>query len=550
MKKQLFVVAFAAFLLSACSDKEEPLSEVTVNSAQESGLIAYPMRDGHKGMTKSMPIVSNWENWERITLGTGASVIVPWVEPTTSDIPKDIRTDIKPTDGWDLIAHTVNGYGEPGLNYLIFHNKFTGILKVFYYLETSAAQLQNTAMWKIHFESPQSFLAFTNEYAEDATKRNQSDIYVGNITNNSSKGYSVGWNCFQVELAYDPNFTTGSLQFIPESMTTTDITLEGTTESETNGLIISVTNSNPLDGAVSGTASKGGEAAEKWVVKQVSNGAFKKVSSLIGEGVKGIVKAGINKLLGSFIGGFSSTSETTKQVQLKTKGTVKLQGKISSLQSGMVSPLSFSISKKDVGTLGAWGVPAKPSVYLHPLATYEDTNNSYDFTYMYTPEGLEGNDMKAVINPDLLPYITNYNFEYDVYQASNVKIDRALGTSMGSAFEYSLNPDYNLYEKIYSISPLTIPIMYKNLTGATLPPYDTPAPYTVYLPDAPLGGSSSGKKFDLTSHFIIVATLTLNTDIQGAKNTIVSSHTFIPNVKWHPSLLASTKGKYYPHVNK
>ena len=53
-------------------------------------------------------------------------------------------------------------------------------------------------------------------------------------------------------------------------------TLEGDFESETSGLIISITNSNPLSGAVEGVAKMGGSAAEKWVAKQVVDGAFKK----------------------------------------------------------------------------------------------------------------------------------------------------------------------------------------------------------------------------------------------------------------------------------
>ena len=80
---------------------------------------------------------------------------------STTAIPYDIRMDIKSVDGWELIAHTVNGYGDLGVNYLIFHNKYTGVLKVFYYLEPEQAQFaDNTAMWKLHFEIPQSCLAF------------------------------------------------------------------------------------------------------------------------------------------------------------------------------------------------------------------------------------------------------------------------------------------------------------------------------------------------------------------------------------------------------
>lgn len=551
MMKNLISIVLFAFVVSACNSVEDSVLEAPVDcSVQNTKLIAYPKKS-NGSMTRSGSTDLDWENWETITLASGTSATPPWADMNSSDIPVEIRTDIKASDGWDLIVHTVNGYGERGLNYLIFHNKFTGILKVFYYLEQSSAQLQNTAIWKIHFESPQSLLAFTSDYADDATKDSLSDLYLGNITNNSSKGYSAGWNCFQFELAYDPNFTTGSLQFIPESMTTADITLEGDFASETSGLIISITNSNPLSGAVEGVAKMGGNAAEKWVTKQVAGGAFKKIGSLVASGAKGIVKAGVSKLLGSFIGGFNSAKETTQQVQLKTNGTIKLKGNITSLQSGMVSPLSFSISKEHVGALGAWGAVEKPVIYLHPLATYKREDESWDFSYIYELEGLEGYDIQTLVNPEMLPYVTSYKFDYDVYQDSNVSVQHALGNRLGSNFKFEISSPYNLYEDIYSISSCKVPIMYKNLSGELLPPYGTLAPYTVFLPDAPLGGGNvSGAKFDLTSHFIVVVTLTLETNINGVQNTVVSSHTFIPDVKWNPTLVNSAKGKYYPHVDK
>ena len=76
-------------------------------------------------MTRSESMASDWENWKTVILASGVSVAPPWAEISSSDIPEEIRKDIKVTDGWDLIVHTVNGHGERGLNYLIFHNKFT-----------------------------------------------------------------------------------------------------------------------------------------------------------------------------------------------------------------------------------------------------------------------------------------------------------------------------------------------------------------------------------------------------------------------------------------
>ena len=52
----------------------------------------------------------NWEEWEKVTLSSGNHVNTPWnTTQSTTAIPYDIRMDIKSVDGWELIAHTVNG---------------------------------------------------------------------------------------------------------------------------------------------------------------------------------------------------------------------------------------------------------------------------------------------------------------------------------------------------------------------------------------------------------------------------------------------------------
>lgn len=213
--------------------------------------------------------------------------------------------DIKSVDGWELIAHTVNGYGDLGVNYLIFHNKYTGVLKVFYYLEPEQANLQNTAMWKLHFEIPQSCLAFSDVYAELSTRKDIYDIYVGNISNDDSKGYTVGWNCFQTELAHEPNLKGGTLQIIPHSCTTSTIELDGDFESTTEGLILSSTTYNKGDKIVKSVAKYAGDKAEKWVEKAIeSEKVFKEIKSLIVKGAGSLVSSGVSTLLGAFTGGF------------------------------------------------------------------------------------------------------------------------------------------------------------------------------------------------------------------------------------------------------
>ena len=269
-------------------------------------------------------------------LASGSYVHTPWNKKVTSGtIPYEIRTDILPSDGWDLIAHTVNGYGENGMNYLIFHNHYTGILKIFYYLEPNSSNLQNTAIWKLHFENPQSFLAFTSEYARLSSDKSVRDIYLSNITKDDSKGYTVGWNCFQVELAYDPDFSEGSLQIIPMSMTTSSIKFTENFDSKTDGTIISTTTSNPLNGVVKGVASLVGAKAEDWVSDQVKKAKFgNKIIKVLSSGANSLVTSGVGAALGSFIGVFSKTTQTTQTVQLNTVGSVELDGELKTLQTG------------------------------------------------------------------------------------------------------------------------------------------------------------------------------------------------------------------------
>ncbi|MCS3125181.1 hypothetical protein [Bacteroides faecis] len=228
-----------------------------------------------------------------------------------------------------------------------------------------------------------------------------------------------------------------------------------------------------------------------------------------------------------------------------------MKGNITSIQSGMIAPISFYISKENVGTLGVWGAVKKPVIYLSPLAIYEEEDKPYEFSYIYQLEGLESYDIQTIVNPELLPYVTDYKFHYDIYQDNDVSIGHALGNDSGDNFCFEMSSLYNLYEDIYSIASCRVPIMYKNLFGDLLPPYGTLAPYKIYLPDAPLGETVGPKRtFDLTSHFIVVVTLTLETNINGVQNTVVSNQTFIPDVKWNPISLESLKGKYYPHVDK
>lgn len=526
-------VLLILFFITSCT--EEQFSPVISNAddqtAINNNLIAYPKRKTAQ-QTRGLSVDNDWGNWKKVKLASGDSVAVPWGDLVSTTIPVDICQDIKSANGWDLIVHTVNGYGEVGMNYLIFHNKYTGILKVFYYLEPSHSSLQNTAIWKLHFETPQSYLAFSEDIANDATKKNIEDIYLGNITNNISKGYSIGWNCFQTELAYDPDFTRGTLQIIPEAMTTSTIKLEGTIDTKTEGLIISTTNSNIANGAVKSTANFVGQQAENWTKKAIGKSAFSGIN-LVVKGAGSIVKSGINLLLGSFTGGFNKEEQTTQSVQLRTNGTVTLAGELQTVQSGMISPLRFSISKEDVGRLGAWCLNDVPTLLITPDAYFVEPDPAGIWVNNYATSPFRP-EYNPVINPDLLPYIKNYSFDCKLYEKYSVNQRNAFGKINKTSYTHHLERRFLRYDDVYDpYSMIIVPVWAKDENGNVIDIDLYNPPYRVYIPDDDaMGIAGAHGDFDFTSHYILVVSLTIQIEQEGNESTIVSNHTFIPKLAW------------------
>ena len=538
MKTIIFYLLFF-LLLSSCSvdnfgDWQNTLSK-KCNSTNSK--VAYPI--SLKSLTRGSSTTTGWEQWKKVRLASGENVHTPWNKNITSGtIPYEIRTDILPSDGWDLIAHTVNGYGEKGMNYLIFHNHYTGVLKVFYYLEPNSSNLQNTAIWKLHFENPQSFLAFTGEYARLSTDKSVRDIYLSNITNDDSRGYNAGWNCFQVEFAYDPDFTEGSLQIIPMSMTTSSIKFKGNFDSKTDGTIISTTTSNPLNGVVKGVASIVGAKTEDWVSSQVKKAKFgDKIKKALSSGAGSLVTSGVGAALGSFIGAFSKTTQTTQTVQLNTVGSVELEGEMKTLQTGLIVPLSMSISVKDVGRLGVWCLTKKPDVLVDPYVVLERQNTLTPFWFdykMYANTDWD-NGENVVFNPDLVSRLGMAN-PAQVWMDTQVGgpcVQKAFGTKYSDLgmVDFVTLGDWlygDTYENDGSYYRVTLPFWDEE--GNVIDDMDvSQAPIETYIPTTPDGHPGARSEFDTFSIFLSLFNIKINTK-EG--NTVSLYHQFVPYLKW------------------
>lgn len=537
MKKVIFLFSFLC-ALCACSDLETAYTNKSVSLNKSKELVAYPMRNlGTRSTVSSEVNVGDWENWKKVKLVGVDSVSTPWNDLSTPGcVPKEIREDIKYKDGWRLIAHTVNGRGEMGLNYLIFYNKYSGILKGFYYLEQKVSVPNNTGIWHLHFEQPQALLAFSNPIVTTTSSRGLNDIYIVNVTNQASKAFSPGWNCFQTELAYDPNFSVGSLQIIPMNMSSATINMGGSLEAYTNGTIISTTTSNPLNGVVKAVANLTGKTAEKWVKSAIDSKKFSAIGNAVINGAGSIVKSGAASLLGSFIGAFDKNNQTTQTVQLHTAGSVTLNGEIKTLQSSTIMPLSMSISIKDVGRLGVWCFTKTPKIFMNPYACLigKDPNSSFWFKYRLEPVVDYSQTACVTLNPDLRTELGNksVSVSFTPYLSRSSKSEVLSGKSYPERYAYISKFNNLLYEDTYSSNGIyyTISLPYFDKNGNVLENIDEMfAPYEIFFPDAPDNHKGACPDVSCPSHYKFIYGVRLN-----LKNgdTVQLYHTIFPDFEW------------------
>lgn len=321
-------------------------------------------------------------------------------------------------------------------------------------------------------------------------------------------------------------------------MTTSTIKIDGSLEANTKGTIISTTTSNPLSGVVKGAASLVGSKAEEWVSDAVKNSKFgDKIKKALTSGVGSLATAGVGAALGSFVSAFSKTTQTTQAVQLNTVGKVELQGQIKTLQTGLIMPLSMSISVKDVGRLGVWCLTKKPSVLVNPYVALEKQNSEtpYWFDYrMYADSDWDNID-NVILNPDLASLLHLYNSS-NVYLETQVGGPRqyyAFGTNQSDHGMVKLiEQGEKLYANIHEMGDthylVTLPFWDEG--GNVIEDMDiSQAPIETYIPQTPDGHPGARSEFDTFSDFISLFNIKFDTK-EG--NQVSLYHKFIPYLKW------------------
>lgn len=525
----LILVVFCCLpILVSCERNEVEIDKEPSVSTHSDRCGVYPKygagtRSGENGF---------WESWRTITLSRGQKVNTPWnPSSVTSTVPHDILTDVMYDDGWDLIFYMLNDLNGKDFRgnspYLIFHNRYTGILKGFCYLSPGSFHPNNYGVWQISTDNPTSLFAFQNNPITKISDKQANDYYVSNITSNASHGFSIGWNCFQIELAYDPS-QCGWLTISTLASNNVTLSLSGNLKADTKGLM---TASQGNDNYGKGVAKIAGDEAGNWINTKINDKTILGIpASIVSEGVKSIVSWGAGSIIGAITGLFKNDN-TVKSIQLTTNGTCDINGSATFQSTTGISPLKISIEPTDVGYLGVWGLKEEPTLLFSPYAAIK---SSQEYTNGYTREynvSIVNSGAKAslIVNPELYKHVNKINVKTDYYQSDNYTRRNVWG-STGVLGRDPINSN-KIYDNLYKPNLFMIAdVAFKGDENQYLYVDQYEPPMEIFIPNVPNGPEGAVSNFRYDSKFL--ASVGVELALQNA-SVAYSLHRCVPKIDWN-----------------
>ena len=441
-------------------------------------------------------LLTNWETYTNIQIlgpqGVEIGVAAPWASVNNSSIDGNFAKDIKKSDGWIMLFHTFgNTKIDPNLNYMCFYNRFSGMMKFFYYAHK---QDDGTlTMWDVrsNTSTPQALFSSYGYFSNALNGNTNFSNYSLMLENASIEGSTLrsGWNGFEFKASeYQQKIATSALTIGAYNTVFTDYNFEGTTNSTTTGTITTINGyTNILEqnkDTQAALSAVGGEAEKlaKDLAKKIPDTNFvgltlrKALNSVSSGNIAGAIADGLGFIFKSLI----KPETTVSKVSLTTNGTIKMGGQGQTKKVSGVSPLTFDLNslitynpslslnsnivslayeqRKSIN-LGVWNLRSKPTIKYcrySKVVNYEQLTDQdirfFDVNgIIYLPETYISN-VDIEFNPDIKPYITSYSVKTAMIDV--VGGNRALSTNKNANFEVKTSNliHKDASESIYGIS--------------------------------------------------------------------------------------------------
>lgn len=499
MKKLFIMCGVAALLATApvftgCNDEiVQPQTKSSGGELLSRGAYDYPAVE--------------WDNVDKIAVACNlqpstTELSLPWDSGQSGNngIPEDwLDSERRNPDprmraysrqnGWNMVCHNLSDATQPA-KYFGLYNKYTGVLRLFFYEISASSGVGTTNCWTgLRVSGSTSLLNFTGRYPAAMSDRMTNPMVFSSpeceISNSSLQkvGYKANnWYGLEVELAYDANaVSSNKLSARLWGQYLTSISMTGTANGSITGNVQTVySNSSSsmnvsLSANVGNTTINNGESAAKeelqkkadqggnffnslWnnlkgQIPQLAGKAAKEGLEALFSGGTSLITKGLSKLLGLSGRKTSAPMTSTSKVDLGLTSQLTLTGSEETAVVGFGKISAFDLpqfasnNKLYTGKLGVWNLQDYPTVtvdllmtsmfYPKELVPNPDRPRAAYPTYSYRLT-----NATLVVNPELL---TNYKVENMSQQLVYTRyVGGSLGTiEAGSA--YSLNGSTEFY---------------------------------------------------------------------------------------------------------
>ena len=433
MKTRLLLSIAVAVMLASCSTDEDILlmSKNVSESVQ----------------TRSVSNAPPWFDWERVnTINiTGRGIAdLPWSAGATAAIPEHILENYTRKEGWVMVYNNIGRIQLQGLgqrnHYLIFYNKFTGVLRSFYY-HIPTVGVGTTTLWRIGFSVPTALLNSSTYFTQPMNVRERSYLFTPNMT--IVKGLSRGWNVFDIELSFDEALSgrVVTMNIAAQNLLSGEIIVDGTRNfTSTETVVTSTTSPNNVNHFVNaGNSAAGGiGSAVGGFISTDRRGVFRNLSvtalsALSGGATTELLRAGVNLAFGSFTSRRDPTITTTERnTRFTSSEVISVSGTIQMGNAAEVHPIANLHVPGTLGAststfvpsynvpLGVWNIRSAPVVRMSDAITWAATDMypglghgalPGHFISTATPSRtvyLLRSSVDVVVNPAVIPYIYRY----------------------------------------------------------------------------------------------------------------------------------------------
>lgn len=392
-----------------------------------------------------------WDGTTKITSAnvkdpdTYTVVNMPWYEgDKLTNLPDGFCDDITPGNGWEWVFNRCGSTSIPNNNFFAVYNKYSGILRFFYYLP-QGFNTGNDHVWQV---SMTDHLAQQSlwRYGLPADRTIIDKVALGQTGSGTFMEYvtpwadymsqdglivpNAGWWAFDIDLSQtrsDGIISTDNIRLQMRSWNTSHVSLASTVAANIEG-----TYDGKFDLTKTTVSSAKGLTESLSDIKDVGKDLFDAVKSAISGDWKDAIKSGFSFAKGAYDVYGAMNKETTTTVDtlakgsltgtitLGLKGTIDTEGTIqgSAPTVGIASPTfylkDFDTKHSHIGQ-GVWNLKTAPVVYWTKVdawwaedqwkvASYSNGQPVYAYNYrQMRPFFFDPNSIEVELNSNIFP---------------------------------------------------------------------------------------------------------------------------------------------------